>query len=96
MITVIRFHAEWCNPCKNFAPKVEMLKDDFDDLIFTDVDIDDNPQLRKDYHIMSIPTLILTNEGKEIARHIGSEITYSELREWVNEQRDIQRNLLPQ
>lgn len=53
---VIRFHAEWCGPCKAFAPVYEDA--DFEsDLTFYDVDVDKAPELADQFGVMSIPAV---------------------------------------
>jgi thioredoxin 1 len=88
MLTLLKFEASWCKPCQALAPIVKQLDEEDETLIVTAVDIDDNPQLRADYHIRSVPTLVLISEGKEIARRTGGGLL-SELKAWVDESRDI-------
>lgn len=89
MLTLLKFHAEWCNPCKAMAPIVEQIKDEYSDtLIVQDVNIDDNPQLRADYSVRSIPTFVLIKDGKEIDRKNGSG-TLSEMMEWLDVDRRV-------
>ena len=89
MLTLLKFKAEWCAPCKAMLPAMETIKEEFKDtMIVSDVDIDDNPQLRLDFHIRSIPAFVLVKDGKEISRSIGSK-TIGELRDWLNESRNL-------
>jgi len=88
MQTLLKFHASWCGPCKAMAPIVEQLDAEDDNLIVTSVDIDDNPQLRADYNIRSIPAFVLLENRKEVARKVGS-CTLSELRSFVDESRSL-------
>ena len=87
MLTLIKFHASWCAPCKAIAPVIEQLDADDDELIVVGIDIDENPQERANYHVRSIPTFILVGEdGLEVARKTGSA-SLSEMKAWVEESR---------
>ena len=67
---VVDFYATWCGPCKMFAPIFEEVSSEMD-MNFIKVDTDNNPELAREYGVMSIPTIILFENGKEINRHIG-------------------------
>jgi len=70
-------------------PTMDQLKIDLEDEIkFTDVDIDNNPQLRADYHIRSIPAFVLIKDKQEVARKTGSA-GLGELKEWLDESRGL-------
>ena len=67
---VVDFYADWCGPCKMFGPvfEEEALLNDFN---FVKVNVDDNADIAKEYGVMTIPTVILFKDGKEIKRNIG-------------------------
>ena len=70
---VVDFHANWCQPCHLIAPEVEALAEKWDGRIrFAKVDIDELPHLALDYGVMSIPTVILFQEGVAKARTQGA------------------------
>ncbi len=64
---LVDFYADWCGPCKMLAPILE--KVDIIDIL--KVNVDAFPDLAANYGIMSIPTLILFENGKEIKKEIG-------------------------
>ena len=66
--TLVDFYANWCGPCKMIAPELERAGSN---VKVVKVDVDEFEDLAKEYGVMSIPTLILFNEGKEIKRNIG-------------------------
>jgi thioredoxin-like negative regulator of GroEL len=83
MITILRFMADWCGPCKVMEPAWKQLQEELkDSYIFRSVDIDTDVQLRADFSVRSIPTVIVTEDGKEIARKQGSG-TFPELKDWL-------------
>lgn len=87
MLTLLRFHATWCGPCKALEPTMDQLKIELKDYVkFADIDIESNPQLRVDYGIRSIPAIVLTEDGKEVARRTGGA-SYTDLLDWINEHR---------
>lgn len=91
-ITVLKFEAKWCGPCQAIQPIWEELQKDTSN-IYKAIDIDDNPQLRADYHVRTIPLFIAIKDGKEVARKQGAA-TVRELKDWLDEQRDLQPDVL--
>ncbi len=64
---LVDFYAEWCGPCKMLAPVLEDV--DFIDVL--KVNVDEFQSIAASYGVMSIPTLILFENGKEIKKEIG-------------------------
>jgi len=72
-ITVIDFFAEWCMPCLMLAPVIEELADKLSNKIaVAKINIDDNSEIASRFHVMSIPTIVIFKEGKEIDRIVGA------------------------
>ncbi len=67
---VVDFYATWCGPCKMFAPIFEEVANEMD-FNFIKVDTDNNSDLAREYGVMSIPTIILFENGSEVKRHTG-------------------------
>ena len=65
---LVDFYANWCGPCKLLAPILEKVESD---IKVIKVDTDEFEDLSRTYGIMSIPTLILFDKGKEVKRNIG-------------------------
>lgn len=62
-IVLIDFWAEWCGPCKRFAPVFERASDQHPDIIFGKVDTEAEQELATAARILSIPTLFVFREG---------------------------------
>ena len=71
-LALVDFFATWCGPCTMFAPVLEQLASEVEGkALVGKVDIDEQPELRDQYGIMSIPTLIVFKDGKEVSRVLG-------------------------
>lgn len=68
---VVDFYANWCGPCKMFSPVFEEESKRYDDINFVKVNVDDYSDIAREYGVMTIPTVILFKDGKEIKRNIG-------------------------
>ncbi len=69
---LIDFWAEWCGPCKAIAPYVEEIARSFaGKLTVFKVDVDTESELTVKLGIMSIPTLVLFKDGREVDRLVG-------------------------
>lgn len=80
---LIDFWAPWCGPCKSFAPHFEKALEALrGQVVGVKVNSDDNPKLSVRHRIRSIPTLILSLRGAEIARVSGA-MPAAELQRWV-------------
>lgn len=60
---LIDFWAEWCGPCRNFAPVFEQASDEFGDITFGKVDTEAEIELAQAFGISSIPTLMAVRDG---------------------------------
>lgn len=69
---LVDFFADWCGPCRMVAPVIEEIAKTFGEkLIVGKLDVDANPSVAGKYGVMSIPTVILFDGGKEIGRQVG-------------------------
>jgi thioredoxin 1 len=62
-IVLIDFWAEWCGPCRRFAPVFEKMSDKHADAVFAKVDTEAEPDLAGRYGVTSIPTLVIYRDG---------------------------------
>lgn len=70
MNKLLVFSASWCGPCKAFKPTLLELEQD--KLVY--IDIDEMPEISKDYNVQSVPTVILVDDdGEEVTRLVGGQ-----------------------
>ena len=68
---LIDFWATWCGPCRMIAPIVEEIAAERSDIIVGKIDVDEEPELAKQFRIVSIPTLVLMKGGEIAATLVG-------------------------
>jgi thioredoxin 1 len=71
MVTVKKFSAVWCGPCRALAPVINEIKNQFSNVKFEDYDVDVAYDEATKYGIRSVPTVIIEKDGKEINRFTG-------------------------
>ncbi len=64
-------YANWCGPCKMLAPIIEELSGEIDNYTFYKLDVDKNEEIARKYGIMSIPTLLLFEDGELKDKLVG-------------------------
>lgn len=79
---VLDFWAQWCGPCKMMSPIVDEFAGEHEEIIVGKVNVDEEPDLAARFRIVSIPTLVVLQDGKEVNRSIGV-ITKEEIAELV-------------
>lgn len=78
MVTVKKFSAAWCGPCRVLAPMINEVKKQFSNVKFEEYDIDEYVEQVEKYNIRSVPTVIVEKNGLEVERFVGlsSKIAY--------------------
>jgi len=71
MIKIIRFSANWCQPCKILSPIFNELQNEVSGVSFETVDVDNNKDKASHYSVSSIPTVIFERNGQVIDRFTG-------------------------
>ena len=71
-ISLLDFYADWCGPCRMVLPIVDEIASERDDLFVAKINVNDNPELAREFGVLSIPTLIVMKDGKVINRASGA------------------------
>src|SRR4051812_25059780 len=71
-IILIDFWAEWCSPCKAFAPIFAAAAEKYPDILFAKIDTEAEPILAQQFEVRSIPTLLGVKDGEIKAVRIGA------------------------
>ena len=79
---IIKFWAEWCGPCKKYAPIFEKYAEKTTNFIFAEVNIDeDDGTLTNMFSIKSIPTTVVVDSNMKVVNRINGAITENQLEE---------------
>ncbi len=71
-IVLVDFWAEWCGPCKNFAPVFEKSSDMKTEIVHAKVDTEAEQELGRKFSITSIPTLMAFRDGVMVFNQAGA------------------------
>ena len=65
------FGATWCQPCKQMKPILANFKRNNPDVVLEEVDIDEDQKFTEKHGVMSVPTILVMQDQKEITRVVG-------------------------
>ena len=69
---LIDFWATWCGPCRMLSPIVDEVAEERGDIKVGKVNVDEQPELAGQFDVMSIPTLLVFENGKLVNRAVGA------------------------
>jgi len=81
---LVDFFATWCGPCRMLSPVLEEMSTERSGVKIVKIDVDECPNLSRKYGVMSVPTLFLFKDGKEISKQNGF-MPKEALIDWINE-----------
>ena len=71
-IKVLKFWANWCQPCKVMKPIVEEEANNFPDIELIDVNVDEDPDKAREYQVRHIPMLLMLRDQEVVKTLVGS------------------------
>ena len=71
MVTVKKFSAVWCGPCRALTPVMNEIKGNYSNVKFEEYDIDEYSDITEEYGVRSVPTVIIVKDGIELNRFTG-------------------------
>jgi thioredoxin 1 len=70
-VTLKDFYADWCGPCKTQDPILEDLSEEWTDVEFEKVNVDEQQDVANEYQVRSLPTLVVENDDGIVERFVG-------------------------
>ena len=70
---VVDFFATWCGPCRMMARVIEEIQEDFEDITFLKVDVDQFPDIAQSYMITNIPSFAFFKDGNSISYSLNGQ-----------------------
>ena len=69
---LLDFWASWCGPCRMLSPVVDEVSEERTDVKVGKVNVDEQPELAGEFGVMSIPTLLVFEQGKLVRQAVGA------------------------
>lgn len=69
---LLDFYADWCGPCRMVSPIVEEIAEENPQYLIGKVNVDKEPKLAQQFHVLSIPTLAVIKDGNVITQSTGA------------------------
>ncbi|MBQ1931756.1 MAG: thioredoxin [Lachnospiraceae bacterium] len=70
---LLDFWASWCGPCRMVLPIIEQIAGERDDIKVAKINVDEEPELARQYGIMTIPTLMVIKDGQVVKQSAGAK-----------------------
>lgn len=83
---LVKFSADWCQPCKVLSATLDDLKPELGDHVhFVEIDVDQEPELANQYGVRGLPTMALFKKGQILATKSGND-PKPKVRSWIIDQ----------
>ncbi len=70
---LVDFYADWCGACRFMSPAIDEIARENPEYLIAKVNVDENPELARQYGIMSLPTLAVFKNGRMVQRSVGAK-----------------------
>jgi len=71
-LAMLDFWASWCGPCKMLSPVVDAIAEQYEGkALIGKINVDEEPELARQFGVMSIPTVVFLKNGREFDRKVG-------------------------
>jgi thioredoxin 1 len=70
-LVAVKFWASWCGPCKQMNPSIKKIEEEFPNVKFLSVEIEQVPEIAQRFRIKSLPSILLLKDGQEVKRING-------------------------
>ena len=83
---LVDFWAQWCRPCKQIAPILEEIAEEYGEkIIITKLNVEQNPNIAPKFGIRGIPTLLIFKNGQVAATQVGA-LSKAQLKAFIDPQ----------
>ena len=69
---LLDFWASWCGPCRMISPVIDKIAREHPEIVVGKINVDEQPELAREYGAMSIPLLVVVKDGKVTNRAVGA------------------------
>lgn len=70
---LLDFWASWCGPCRMVSPVIDEIAEERSDIFVGKINVDEQRELATQFGVMSIPTLVVLKNGREVNRSVGAK-----------------------
>ena len=72
-VVLLDFWAPWCGPCRMVSPIVDQIAEETTAFAVGKINVDEEPELAKQFGVMSIPTLVVVKNGQVVRQEVGAK-----------------------